>query len=296
MVNFILIGAVKAGTSSIYHYLKQHPDIFMSPMKETKFFQWDGEDHRFSTELDQKIYQDSVKTFSDYLDQFSGVISEHAVGEATPSYLYNRNVPCRIHSRFPDAKLIVVLRHPVDRAFSHFLHTKRLGYEPLDFQEALAEEQGRIAANWGPSWHYASQGYYYEQVKRFVDLFGRDRMSFYLFDELKLEPASVVRGMYSFLRVDQEYKPNTSKKHNTGGLPKSQFLHQLMNEPNAPKAILKTILPSGLRRSVNRMIGSQNVQKPVIDSQIRYSLSAKYEENIHQLEELIDIDLGDWYQ
>lgn len=292
----MLIGAVKAGSSSIYHYLKQHPDIFMSPMKETKYFQWDGEQHRFSTELDQKIYQNSIKTYKDYLDQFSGVGSEHAIGEATPSYLYNRNVPGRLHKRFPNIKLIVVLRHPADRAFSHFLHTKRLGYEPLEFHQAIAEEQNRIDANWGPSWQYTSQGYYYEQVKRFVDLFGKDRMCFYLFDKLKREPACVIRGMYSFLEVDQDFQPNTSIKHNIGGVPKNRFLHDLTNKPNAPKALLKAILPIEFRQSINRLIGSKNVVKPVIDLQVREALSAKYQKDIEQLEDLVDIDLSAWYQ
>jgi hypothetical protein len=291
----MLIGAVKAGSSSVYHYLGQHPDIYMSPLKETKFFQWDGESHRFSTELDQTVYEASITTYDDYLKQFAAVDGERAIGEATPSYLYNRHVPERLHKRFPSTKLILILRHPVDRAYSHFLHTKRLGYEPLTFIEALAEEKNRIAANWGPSWHYASQGYYYEQVKRFVELFGKDNMRLYLFDDLKAEPARVVQDMYSFLGVDPDFEPDTNQRHNKGDLPRNQLMHNLTNKPNLPKTILKALLPTSFRKSINRIVRSKNSHKPELDSALRNSLSADYQKDIRRLEALVGVDLGRWY-
>lgn len=100
LINFMVIGAVKAGTTSVYHYLKQHPQVYMSPIKETKFFQWDGEKRRFSHPHDQIIYEKSIKSFGDYRALFESVKDEVAVGEATPSYLYNKDVPLRIYKRF----------------------------------------------------------------------------------------------------------------------------------------------------------------------------------------------------
>lgn len=291
----MLIGAVKAGSSSVYGYLGQHPDIYVSPQKETKFFQWDGEAHRFSTKLDQEIYNNSIKTFDDYMGQFKGANGELAIGEATPSYLYNNKVAARAYRRFPDAKILVVLRHPVDRAFSHFLHTKRLGYEPLTFLGALAEEQYRITANWGPSWHYASQGYYYEQLKRFMEFFGKERMNIYLFDDLKSDPVGFTQNMYRFVGVDPCFEPDTKKIHNSGEMPKNKFMHDLANKPNLPKTIIKSMLPKNVRGTLNNFIRNKNSHKPKLDSDIRRELSANYQQDIRKTEDLIGIDMSRWY-
>ena len=150
MPNFIVIGASKAGTTSLYEYLKQHPQIYMSPMKELRFFAIEGEKVDFCGPWDRiEIERYSIKTLEDYKNQFQGVTDEIAIGEASPWYLYSEKAPKSIKSYIPDAKLIAILRDPVDRAYSHFSMHVMNGREPLaDFTQALQEEEERILNNY----------------------------------------------------------------------------------------------------------------------------------------------------
>ena len=170
MPNFFIVGAQKAGTTSLYYYLKQHPQIYMSPRKEPHFFEgmhWD-------------FYRPGrmalpVTDLADYQALFEGVTDEKAIGEASASYLYSPKAPTLIKRSIPYARLIAILRNPADRAYSNFLHCVRAGRESIvDFAEALRVEEGRIKGNWGPLWHYKQKGFYYAQVKRYLDTFGRD--------------------------------------------------------------------------------------------------------------------------
>ncbi|NET07281.1 MAG: sulfotransferase [Symploca sp. SIO2B6] len=294
MINFMVIGAVKAGTTSVYYYLREHPQVYMSPIKETKFFQWDGEERRFSGPLDQKIYEMSVKTFEEYQSLFKQVSDEKAIGEATPSYLYNKEVPMRIYRRFPKVKMIVILRHPAERAFSHYLHTKWLGYEPLSFSEALAQEDERIQLNWGPSWHYKQQGFYYEQIKRYMNLFGDQQVRIYLFEDLIGDTFGTISDIYAYLGVDPNFKPEVNRKYNVRFFPKNQFIHDLTNQYNRPKAILKSILPKKARENLLQFVTAKNRWKPQFDQELHGQLTECYIEDILKLQDLTKKDLSKW--
>lgn len=171
--NFLIIGAAKAGTTSLYSYLKQHPDIFMSSWKEPKFFSLEGEKLDFQGPS-QIINTDSINNLESYLELFEGVKDETAIGEASPIYLYSPKAPANIKKYIPDAKLIVVLRHPAERAFSSFAHLIRAGYETLSFEEALEEEPQRIKEKWAPLWYYKEKGFYAQQLERYFELFDRE--------------------------------------------------------------------------------------------------------------------------
>ena len=145
--NFLVIGAAKSGTSSLYMYLKQHPEIYMSPIKEPHFFSFDDES-KMTKGPGDPIHK-AITNFDDYQAQFDGVTDEKAIGEASTSYLYRPEAPGRIHAMLPDAKLIVILRNPVDRAFSAYMHVVRDKRETSkDFAEALSKEESRKAAGW----------------------------------------------------------------------------------------------------------------------------------------------------
>ncbi|GBF80990.1 sulfotransferase family protein [Aphanothece sacrum] len=294
LVNFIVIGAVKSGTSSVYSYLKEHPQVYMSSIKEPKFFQWDGENRRFSTKLDDKIYQNAIKTFDEYKALFSEVKDETAIGEASVSYLYNKEAPGRMHRRFPDLKLIAILRHPADRAFSHYLHTKWLGHEPLSFSEALAQENQRIEANWGPSWHYRKQGFYYEQINRYKSLFDESQFKIYLYDDLGKDSLNVMQNMYQYLGIDTTFIPDISKQYNVRSFPKNQILDQIINKPNVFKDKLKNLLPNDWRKNWVTSMKRKNSWKPKLDPQLRQELTEGYKEDIIKLQDLIDKDLSLW--
>ncbi|MDP9406095.1 MAG: sulfotransferase [Actinomycetota bacterium] len=208
--NFLVVGAAKAGTTALYDYLRQHPDVYMSALKETNYLALQGQRVAFTGPGDDAtINRLSVTTASGYAAQFAGVTTETAVGEASPLYLYDPAVPQRVATQLPDAKVLAVLRHPAERAYSAFLHATRDGREPLgDFAAALADEPARVRAGWEHLWHYAGMGFYGAQLERWCAALGRNRVHAFLYDDLVADPAGALRSCFAFLGVDGAFVPD----------------------------------------------------------------------------------------
>ena len=219
--NFIILGAAKAGTTALYHYLQQHPQIYMTPLKETNYFALRGQHLDFRGPGDDDyVNRMSITNEAAYRAQFEGVRDEIAVGEASPLYLYHPETANRIRQTLPDAKLIAFLRNPVDRAYSAFLHLVRDNRESeRDFAAALAREPERIAANYEHIWHYMSMGRYYEQLKRYYDRFPSEQIKVFLYRDLRTEPTRVLREIHGFLGVDADFCPNMGTRYNEATLP-----------------------------------------------------------------------------
>ena len=142
---FLVIGAAKSGTTSLHRYLGQHPDIFVSRVKEPGFFAFEGQSLDFDGPGDEWIQQTVATNIDAYAHHFEGVTSEKAIGESSPVYLYSKEAPGRIATHLENPHLIAILRDPVDRAFSQFLFFVQCGREPLrDFGAALDAESSRI--------------------------------------------------------------------------------------------------------------------------------------------------------
>ncbi|MFC1495140.1 sulfotransferase [Thermodesulfobacteriota bacterium] len=254
MPNFLIIGAAKAGTTALYHYLHQHPQIYLSPRKEPRFFAYEGENLNFCGPYDHvEASRDAIVTdINIYQSLFQGVSTEKAIGEASTLYHYSLKAPERIQHYIPDAKLIAILRNPVDRAYSGFLHFVRDDLEPLtDFAQALQEEEVRIRNNWLPGYHYKEMGFYYTQLKRYYARFDHSRIKIYLYEDFKTGPLSVLRNIFRFLRVDEEFVPDISIRHNVSGIPRNKMLYRyFLRGRNPIKAILKPFIPTKLRRRI----------------------------------------------
>jgi hypothetical protein len=294
MPNFLVIGAAKSGTTSLYHYLAQHPDVFMSPVKEPKFFALEGEKPSFRGPGDGEA--DAVTTLEDYRALFEGADDERAVGEASPLYLYLEEALGRIKHYVPEARLIAVLRDPVERAYSSFLHKVRDGRETTtDFAEALALEEDRIREGWAYGWHYKRRGFYHEQIIRYYEAFGPGQIRVYLYEDLKRDPRALLRDAYGFLGVDNSFVPNLSLKHNASGIPKNKLVHSLLRGRNPIKTALKPLLPEGLRKKLLVDLQRRNLEKaPLIPSEVRRGLVEEYREDILKLQDLIERDLSGW--
>ncbi|RYX85302.1 sulfotransferase [bacterium] len=219
--NFIIIGAAKAGTTAIYHYLNQHPQVYLTPLKETNYFALRGQQLNFQGPGDDLyVNRLSITAPEAYRAQFDGVRDEIAIGEASPLYLYHPLVAGRIHEELPDTKIIAILRDPVSRAYSAYLHLIRDGREPhRDFETAMNHEQQRIADNWEHIWHYVSMGRYYEQLQRYYDLFPAENIKTYLYRELLFDPRSLLHDIQRFIGVDEQFTCNTSMRYNEASLP-----------------------------------------------------------------------------
>ena len=297
--NFLLIGAAKSGTSSLYMYLGQHPEIFTSTTKEPAFFALEGQHLSFAGPGDSMINRVSITRLSEYTDLFRSVKRERAVGEASTFYLYSPQAPSRIRHYVPDVKLIAILRDPADRAHSNYLHMVRDGREPLPtFEEALRQEDARIAANWEHIWHYKQLGFYHEQLRRYFDLFERDQIAVYTYDQFKAEPLAVIRDIFQFLGVNPAFVPDMSARDKVAGIPRSNVVHAIFTRPNAVKSLAKQVVPASVRRSVYNTVMKRNIVaiKPRMAAETRRELVQLYREDIVKLQALLGRDLSKWLQ
>ena len=298
MPNFLIIGAQKSGTTSLYHYLKQHPEIYMSPVKEPNFFALEGEnlDFRGPGNTLASVNNYSITAVEDYRQLFREVSEEKAVGEASNLYLYSSKAPKRIRHHIPDAKLIAVLRNPVQRAYSSFLHCIRDDREPLtDFSEALGEEERRIRENWGFLWHYKQIGFYHVQLKRYFEEFGHEQLRIHLYEDFEADSLGVLRDIFRFLGVDERFTPNMSIRYNMSGIPRSRTFHSLLSRRNPIKTAIKPLLPIGMRRRLSSVLKSRNLDvAPQLSPEMCRELAKAYREDTLRLQELIRRDLSGW--
>jgi hypothetical protein len=291
--NFIIIGAMKAATTSICTYLKQHPDIFMTKVKEPMFF------NNFNQNTDFKVLgskSKKVNSLLDYFSMFSSVENESSIGEASPAYIYNEKAPYLIKEHLPDVKIIAILRQPTDRAYSNFLHTKRADRENVNsFEHAIKIEKERISDNWSPLYHYIQKGFYSVQLKRYYNLFPKENIKVYLFEDLVKNPKETLKDIFKFLNVDENIEIDVSKKSNVSGNPKGilGFILKKMRYYNLmPKFAISDYLPTFI---VNLLFKSVYKDTKKLDSVLRKELTDKYyREEILKLEKLIDKDLSNW--
>jgi hypothetical protein len=290
MPNFFIIGAQKAGTTSLYHYLDQHPQIYMSPVKEPHFFEGMYQEYRWPG-----FRISPVTDLRDYQALFEGVSDEKAIGEVSTSYLYSEKAPGLIKRSIPDAKLIAVLRNPADRAYSNYLHLVQLGLEPLaSFADALQAEEGRVRDKWGPMWYYRRKGFYRAQIERYFDTFGPDQVMVYLYDDLRGHSLDVLRGIFRFLGVDETFVPDTSIKHNTSGLPRSRTFYLKVKKLTAryPGLLERFLGARPYRYAKSRFF----VKPPPFPTELRRELIGSYKEDILELQDLIGRDLSPWLE
>ena len=298
MPNFFVIGAAKAGTTSFYHYLQQHPDIFFSPIKEPKFFALEDKLPHYRGPGDQQqMTRGFVTDLEAYQALFGARRQERAVGEASTLYLYSRRTAACIHRYVPEAKLIAILRNPVDRAYSNFLQQVRDGYEPLtDFVEALRAEETRIRDKWMPFWHYRQRGFYYRQLRRYFDLFDRPQIKVYLYEDLKADPQRLGCDVFRFLEVDDTIVLDTAIKYNVSGWPKHQVLHKLLVRPNPVKTLVKGLTSARLRRLTKASLKRRNLERRPLPMETRRWLTKVYREDVLRLQDLIERDLSAWVE
>jgi hypothetical protein len=281
--NFLVIGAQKSGTTSLYEYLRQHPQVFMGPVKEPDFFVSRGQPRADSPTM--------VLSMEDYVALFGEATDEVAIGEASHRYLPSEEAVGRIAASLPDVKLVAIVRNPVERAYSHWLHNVRNGRETLDFRHALDAETERLAADPLSRFGYVTTGRYYRQLSRYLQAFSRERLRVYLFDDLAADPAALVRDLFRFLEVDDAFQPKL-ERHMVSGLPRGRMgetYDRLRKSPQAVK-LVKRVVPGSVRDRVRERF----LKRPGLPWDVRQDLIASYREEIRQLEELLHRNLSSW--
>ncbi len=296
--NFIIIGAEKAGTTALWQFLRQHPQVYMSAVKEPQFFGYEGREVSFQGPGPVVKEALPICDLEEYKSLFKGTESYKAVGEASPSYLYNSQAPERIRHYVPQAKLIAILRNPVDRAYSRFLHLVREDREPAgDFLEALEKEPWRIQNNWWPDFFYKQNGFYYAQLSRYYDLFDEGQIKVYLYEDLSADPLKTLQDIFAFLDVDVAFEPDTSLKPNVSGVPKSRNLHLFLNSLRRARPLAEAVLPEAATRRILKgahAVKNNNLAKPKLSAPARQQLVEVFREDILNLQGLVNRDLSKW--
>jgi hypothetical protein len=294
--NFLVIGAAKCGTTALYEYLGQHPDVFLSPNKEPQFFAFEDETLCFRGP-GVTINQTAVTSLEAYRTLFAGARGEKAVGEASALYLYVPKAADRIRQHVPGARLLAVLRDPIDRAYSSFMHLRREGREPLsDFRAALAAEPGRIADNWGFLWRYLDLGRYHVQLRRFYERFPREQLRVLLYDDFRDAQGAALRSVFGFLEVDEGFRPDTSLRHNVSGIPRSRWLYELVSGRGPAGRVLGAVVPAALMARVRARAASRLLRQEPLDPELRAELVERVREDVLRLQDLLGRDLSRWLE
>lgn len=283
--NFIIAGAIKAGTTSLFNYLGQHPQVYTSPIKETRYFAFDpsNPDH-----VSQIYSTYPVRTMEEYLAQFAGVTDELAIGEATPRYLISPCAPANMKAVLPDVRLIYTLRNPVERLYSIYMMRVTAGFDVKDvYYECRPGGKQAMANRYSP---------YFERWLRYYD---RSQMKIVLLEDLKSNPKDVFQSICRYLAIDDSFEPDTTRRYNVGGVPKNRFAGSLvrsMKRIRSQRYIrkLKPFVPDSVKA---RMIPRRNaalVKPGPLPEDLAEELRSFYRDDVLKLQKLLGIDLSVW--
>jgi hypothetical protein len=292
--NFIIVGAVKAGTSSIFRYMRQHPEIHTSSRKEPSFFLFDSSVPDFQGPGDHIFYRNVVVSLEDYEALFAGAGNKKAVGEASASYLHDESAPRRISNLIPGAKIIVVLRNPIERAYSHYWMYRSTGRERETFAAALDLEEQRRRMNWAPGWQYSRIGLYSNHISRYLSFFPKEQCLFALYDELDHDPVAFMKKVFAFLEVDDSFVSDMKVKYNVAGRSDSRLVNFLLTSRHPIRQSIKNMIPSRLRYQLTTRLRQKYLTKPTMPEECRERLKSLYHHDILKLEKLLQRPLGHW--
>jgi len=285
--NFVVVGAAKCGTTSIYNYLKQHPEVFMPNHKDSCFLA--------GLENMKKIKEANFKgaiinSLEEYTESYKASEQAKAVGEVCALYLnYYIATIANIKKYLNEPKIIMILRNPVERAFSNFMMSRIHGHEKREFSEVIVgkDELGLKK--------YIERGLYTEQVKAYLDNF--KQVKIYLYDDLQSDSAAMMQDMFAFIGVDPTFQPDMSIRHNISGAPKLKLVNSLYLNKSFKKYVYAVTGAIGLKTAVKKIatrINAKNLKKTAINESDRHYLVDYYREDVQVLQKLIQRDLSHW--
>lgn len=299
--DFFVLGAPKAGTTALHAALALHPQLYLSPVKEPKFYLCRSGPPPRSTQRgpgDAHSAREWVWRRRDYEALFDPAGPDRLKGESTPFYLYDRAAQRGIRADVPQARLIVVLRDPIDRAYSNWMHLWSDGLEPIgDFADAWAAEDERVAAGWAPFWHYRRLGLYGEQLRDLVGLFGSEQVHVLRYRDLVEAPGPALDRVCSFLGVST----------GTVGRPPAENSRPYV-APGRRTAVLARLLRLGAAagacappqiwrrgsRPLLRMLQRGSARRPVLAEATRRELVEFYRADNALLTEVTGRSFADW--
>ena len=233
--NFFIVGAPKAGTTSLYHYLDQHPAIYMSPVKEPNHFASEIRLEGFAEAQQERVRHGMEETraylggvmrekrfgavgldWNDYLKLFRNADGEKALGEASVCYLWSQSAARNIFARVPEAKIVMILRDPAERAFSQYMQWTSKGGMRDTFLEACEKSIANAGGKFRPMSPFLEMGLYANQVRRYLDLFPRENIHIAFYEDYERNPKGILADLLRFLGVDETFRPDMSRRYLVG--------------------------------------------------------------------------------
>lgn len=289
--DFLIVGAARSGTTSLYSYLKQHPQIFMPENKEPWFFTF-AEMPRSDLIFSNKGLIDVITDFNDYLKLFKDARDMQVLGEASTIYLYLytetiKNIKKHI-PQWKELKIVIILRNPIERAFSHYSLTIASGTQNLSFEDAIERcRLGQIAKHH----NYIDYGFYYSQVKSYLENFNQVKIC--LFEDLAVNLPLLVQNLYKFLEVDASFMPDINSKHNVS-LGGGKLITKFIYEQNIYKKLFKKVFSVEMRQRMRNKLLNTLFPRKYLGNSDRQKLKEIYKEDILKLQNLIHRDLSHW--
>lgn len=292
-IDFFVIGAARCGTTSLYHYLKQHPDIFLPDIKELNHFSQveslepgDYEPPKEGVEYHTKI----LKDFDNYWEQFQKAKAHQKKGDISPSYLWKPKSAQRIYNYNPKAKIIVTLRNPIHRAFSHYLMNVAVGYETHEsFKDALEGEKKTI---WGGGNLYLEWSSYYEGLKAFIDYFGRENILLLVFEDWIKNKEGMLSELFTFLEVSTEVPIDLEEQFNQKKGYKHLKTLNFFRNPNL-KQPLKKLIPQQWIDTLKDFLFQPKEIEETLSPEMQTRLQKEFQEEVRKLDELTGIPLSE---
>lgn len=305
--NFFIVGAAKSGTTSLYHYLKSHHQVYMSPVKEPNYFSTDINTSEFSSTYKknttflkedyfkqnnpQEIQLSFIAREDHYYALFQNVKNEKAIGECSTSYLYSSVAAKNIYHFNPEAKIIIILRNPLYRTFSHYLMAVRYGFTALEFKDAMIKDINKKEKGWGKSELFIELSLYYEQLKNYFHVFPKEQIQVLFFDELNENPLQLINKCCNFLDIDT-FTTIKDEKHNVAVLPRNKAINKLLTETGMKKFI-SVLGGEKLKNNIRGFFYKSN-KRLALQEDDKLFLKQIFYNDIEKTSQLLNKDLFKW--
>ncbi len=268
----------------------------MTAQKEPNYFSLCHGNMRFDpSTIGPAYHRDFVHDWNAYMDLFREAGEEQARGESSPVYLYDPFAADSIREQLPACRFVVLLRNPVDRAFSNYVLNLRARLEPeRNFRKALNLEEQRIAQNWWWGFHYFKAGLYSEQLERYFTRFPREQFLILLYDQWRDDARATFQKVLSFIGVDEHFSPRLGKRFKESKVQNENLIKDVLDRDSLIKRLFKKTFSQRTRTKVKQYIAGKNSYKPVLDPESRLYLQERYQPEIGKLEDLLGQDLSHW--
>lgn len=292
--DFLVIGAAKSGTTSLAHYLRQHPDVFVAREKESHYFLFDGVRPAFSGPGDDEFNRLIISDAERYRRCFASAPERSLRGEASVYYMYRPVSLERALEANPEMKLVAILRDPVERAFSAWAHMRRDGRESLEsFSAALVAEQQRMEQGWSYGWHYYEVGRYADQLRGVLERVPHQQLHVLLYEDLVADSHTTLQRLFGFLGV-HDVAIDSSVVMNASGKPRLRRLNRFLTQQSAIKEGLKRVLPYESGSVLAQRVRNWNLTAVSMLPAEQAALRARYDGDVSALATLLGRDLDPW--